>query len=100
MDATLAVSPIDELRGKYADDLVDAGLLIRSGVNGIYGRSGAFEAITDGLMRMVARCSAADDAEVVRFPPVVTRENFIRSGHLTSFPTLSGSVHAFDGGDL
>ena len=100
MDATLAISPIDERRGEYADRLVEAGLLIRSGVDGIYGRSGAFESITDGLVRMIARRSAADGAQVVRFPPVVTRTNFIRSGHLKSFPTLSGSVHSFDGNDM
>jgi seryl-tRNA synthetase len=99
MDASLALSPIDRMRSDYADELVAAGLLIRSGVDGVYGRSGTFERIVDGIAGLIATRSAGDRADVVRFPPVVTRANFVKSGHLTSFPTLSGSVHSFDGDD-
>ena len=99
LDAAHDLSPIDQMRTEYADQLCEAGLLIRTDVKGIYGRSGTFESIVDGLSRMIAVRSEADRADVVRFPPVVTRPNFVKSGHLKSFPTLSGSVHSFDGND-
>lgn len=90
---------IDSARNAYMAELVEAGLLIPTGVPGINGRSGAFEWIVEGLVKAVAHRSAADGAEFVRFPPVVTRENFVKSGHLKSFPHLSGSVHSFVGND-
>jgi seryl-tRNA synthetase len=91
--------PIDAARDDYMNELVTEGLLIPTGVSGILGRSAAFEAVVEGFVRAVGDRSAHDGAELVRFPPVVTRENFIRSGHLKSFPHLSGSVHSFIGDD-
>jgi seryl-tRNA synthetase len=34
----------------------------------------------------------------MRFPPVLNRAHFERSGYLKSFPHLVGAVHSFDGG--
>lgn len=86
-------------RDAYMAELIASGILIPTGVPGIHGRSAVFEGIVEGIVAEVTRRSASDGAEVVRFPPVVTRDNFIRSGHLTTFPHLSGSVHAFVGDD-
>ena len=86
-------------RNTYMAELVGAGLLIPSGVPGINGRSATFEWIVEGIVSAITRRSAFDRAEIVRFPPVVTRENYVRSGHVKSFPHLAGSVHAFVGDD-
>ena len=93
------VFSIDEARDSYMSELVGEGLLIPTGVLGILGRSAAFESVVDGLVSAVADRSSGDGAELVRFPPVVTRSNFVKSGHLRSFPHLSGSVHSFVGDD-
>jgi len=69
-----------------------------TGVDGVYGRSGAYEAVVDGLGALISR--ARDPrAEVVRFPPVVSRALIEKSGYLKSFPHLLGCVCALGGGD-
>ena len=52
----------------FLDRLFDQGLLVRTGVDGLYGRSGAFESVVDALDRLITRLGAADGAEVMRFP--------------------------------
>ncbi|AVO44847.1 amino acid--[acyl-carrier-protein] ligase [Phreatobacter cathodiphilus] len=81
----------------FLDDLFDTGLLIETGVDGLYGRSGLFEAIGDGFQAMVTRYGAADEPEVVRFPPAMSRQVFEKSGYMKSFPQLAGTVHCFCG---
>ena len=98
-DVADAVFDIEAARDAYMAELVGAGLLIPTGVPGINGRSGAFEWIVEGIVKAVAHRSASDGADLVRFPPVVTRPNFVKSGHLRTFPHLSGSVHSFVGND-
>lgn len=83
----------------FLRELVDQKLLVETGVRGVYGRSGAFEALIDGIDRQVKLASSGDGAEVLRFPPVVTRKNFEKSGYMKSFPQLAGSVHVFRGND-
>lgn len=99
MTSIAVVFDIDAARNAYMRELVDAGLLLPTGVPGVNGRSAAFEWIAEGIVRAVTHRSANDGAELVRFPPVVTRDNFVRSGHLRTFPHLSGSVHSFAGDD-
>jgi seryl-tRNA synthetase len=81
----------------FLDRLFDQGLLIRTGVDGLYGRSGAFESVVDALDRLITRLGAADGAEVMRFPPGMSRSAFERSGYLKGFPNLAGTVHSFCG---
>lgn len=81
----------------FLDRLFDHGLLIRTGVDGLYGRSGAFESVVDALDRLITRLGAADGAEVMRFPPGMSRPAFERSGYLKGFPNLAGTVHSFCG---
>jgi seryl-tRNA synthetase len=97
--STTEAFPIDAARAEYMKELVAEGLLIPTGVLGVLGRSGVFESIVEGFVAAVADRSHGDGAELVRFPPVVTRANFVKSGHLKSFPHLSGSVHSFVGDD-
>ncbi len=89
----------DEARIALRDSLVRAGLLIATGVEGVFGRSGLFERIVEGFCDLVDAEAANDGAEVMRFPPVVTRADFERSGYMKSFPQLVGTVHAFNGNE-
>ena len=83
----------------FLDRLFDQGLLVRTGVDGLYGRSGAFESVVDALDRLITRLGAADGAEVMRFPPGMSRPAFERSGYLKGFPNLAGTVHSFCGNE-
>jgi seryl-tRNA synthetase len=82
---------------EFRDELLRHGLLIASGVSGLYGRSAELEDTVDRVDRLVAAHGAMDRPEVMRFPPIVNRAHFERSGYLKSFPHLAGSVHSFAG---
>ncbi|MBL8587685.1 MAG: amino acid--[acyl-carrier-protein] ligase [Methylobacteriaceae bacterium] len=83
----------------FLDRLIDRGLLIETGVDGLYGRSGAFESVIDGFDAAISRIGGGDGAEVIRFPPGMNRALFEKSGYLKSFPNLAGTIHAFGGDD-
>lgn len=83
----------------YRTELVDAGLLIPSGTAGVYGRSGLFESVLLAFDRYVTRIGGGDGADVMRFPPVLPRDHFERSGYLDSFPHLVGTVRSFEGNE-
>lgn len=79
--------------------LIEAGLLIPSGVNGVYGLSGVFEDIVDRFERLVTLRAAPLHAEVMRFPAILTRETYLKTSHIDNFPDLMGSVHSFTGNE-
>jgi seryl-tRNA synthetase len=81
----------------YLDALLGAGLLIDSGVPGVYGLSGVFEDVIERFERYVTRMGAHARPEVMRFPPLLSRETYQRTDHLETFPQLMGSVHTFTG---
>jgi seryl-tRNA synthetase len=81
----------------FRDDLVRHGLLIGTGVRGVYGRSAEFEDTVERVDRLVSAIGAEDGAEVMRFPPILNRTHFERSGCLTSLPHLAGTIHSFAG---
>jgi seryl-tRNA synthetase len=81
----------------FRDDLIRHGLLVETGVCGVYGRGAEFEDTVERVDRLVSATGAADGAEVMRFPPILNRTHFERSGFLRSFPHLAGAVHAFSG---
>ena len=81
------------------DQLIAAGLLIPTGVDGLYGRSGVFEDVIARFEGLVTATGAADAPEVLRFPPAMTRTQLQASGYMKSFPQLAGTVHSFCGGD-
>jgi seryl-tRNA synthetase len=69
-----------------------------TGVDGVYGRSGAYEAVVEGLGGLINRLRDRR-AEIVRFPPVVSRALIEKSGYLKSFPNLLGCVCALGGNE-
>jgi len=88
---------LDEAYRKYQQELVDAGLLLPSGVQGIYGLSGRFEGIIEAFERFVTKKGEDLNPEVVRFPPVINRSTYLATDHIETFPDLMGSIHSFHG---
>lgn len=79
--------------------LLDAGLLIDTGVQGVYGHGEGFEAIRRGLERLLERAAAAEGALSLSFSPVMAFEGLRRSGYLDSFPHLATGVFGLEGVD-
>ena len=81
----------------YLEQLLSSGLLLSTGVDGLYGRSGAFEQVVEAVDALATRAGADLGAEVMRFPPAMSREQFEQSEYLKGFPHLAGTVHCFCG---
>jgi seryl-tRNA synthetase len=81
----------------FRDDLLARGLLLESGVPGLYGRGSVFEDVRVRLDDLITREVAQDAPEIMRFPPVLPRALLERTGYLHSFPHLAGTVFAFEG---
>jgi seryl-tRNA synthetase len=81
----------------FLDELVDAGLLARTGVHGVYARGREFDDVRLAFDALVTRAAAAEDPEPLAHPPVFPRAELERNGYLASFPHLAGSVFGFDG---
>jgi len=92
-------SPGPGRQHQFRDQLLQQGLLIGTGVPGVYGRSREFENTVDLVDRLVASLGAADSPEVMRFPPILNRTHLERSGYLKSFPHLLGTIHSFAGSE-
>jgi seryl-tRNA synthetase len=93
----IADDPITAAYRGYRDELVAAGLLIPLGVPGVDGRSGVFEGVVEQFERYVTRAGASLRPEVMRFPPLLSRQHYLETDHLQNFPNLMGSVHSFTG---
>ena len=88
-----------EARAKVLRDLVQAGHHLRSGVPGLYGLSGGFEKVIEHLEELVTSAGEDQEAEVIRFPPVLSRRTYERTDHLESMPRVIGALRSFDGDD-
>jgi seryl-tRNA synthetase len=91
------IHPAPNDQAAYLEDLVAAGLLIPSGVSGVYGRGAVFEDVRLAFERLFAQVAAADGAERMRFPPVMPRRHLESVGYLRSFPHLAGTIFSFEG---
>ncbi|WP_345814229.1 amino acid--[acyl-carrier-protein] ligase [Paraburkholderia sp. PREW-6R] len=81
------------------DRLIEAGILISTGEDGLYGRSEVFEDVIERLNHVITLLGADQHAEVLRFPPAMRRRDFEDSEYLKSFPDLAGTIHSFQGND-
>lgn len=79
------------------DDLFDAGLLVRTGVDGLYGYSHEFESARLAVEALIERRAIGGPMRSMRFPPLLPRRHLETAGYLKSFPHLAGSVFAFNG---
>ena len=76
-------------------EALKAKLFHSLGVDGVYGRTGSYEAVVGGLTRCLDALRP-EAAEVFRFPPVMSRAQIERSGYLKTFPNLLGCMCALD----
>jgi seryl-tRNA synthetase len=95
---TAAIAPSSTAR-EFVAELIAGGLLIETGVPGVFGKNAAFESVVRGIGALVEATAEDMRPELVRFPPVVPRSLIERSGYLAGFPQLIGAVHSFEGGD-
>jgi seryl-tRNA synthetase len=89
----------DDGYGTFRRELIDSGLVLDAGVEGLYGRSLAYEEIVSGIISLTTRTGVDDGATTLHFPPVIPRWLLERTDYLKSFPDLTGSVHTFRGDD-
>jgi len=68
------------------------------GADGVYARTGLYEDVVDALAALITRHRPAE-AEVFRFPPVMTRAMIETSGYLKSFPNLLGCLCCLQGSE-
>ena len=71
-----------EMHTSFRSRLVADGILFPTGIDGLWGRNGTFEAVYDGLDRAITRAGLADGAEVMRFPPAMAQKTFEKSGYM------------------
>jgi seryl-tRNA synthetase len=87
---TASTTPGDPLAGL-------ADILFRPlGVDGVYARTALYEGVVEKLGGFISR-HREPAAEVLRFPPVMSRHQLEKSGYLKSFPNLLGCVCALHG---
>lgn len=94
---TAQVAPADAQQAQFLSELIEHGLLLPSGVPGVYGHGAVFEDVRGRLDERLSAEAGALGAERLRFPPVLPRRQLENSGYLSSFPHLAGSVYSFDG---
>jgi seryl-tRNA synthetase len=68
------------------------------GVDGVYARTALYEGVVERLGAFITRLREPE-AEVMRFPPVMSRSQLEKSGYLKSFPNLLGCVCALHGSE-
>jgi seryl-tRNA synthetase len=77
---------------------VAAALFHPLGVDGVYARTALYEGMIERLTAWISR-QRDPRAEVLRFPPVMSRSQVEKSGYLKSFPNLLGCVCALHGSE-
>lgn len=83
----------------YLAELLARGILFETGVDGLFGRSEAFEQVVTAFDHLCTQAGKNDKAEVLRFPPAIARKEFETSEYLKSFPQLAGTIHSFMGNE-
>src|SRR3569833_2915104 len=68
------------------------------GSDGVYARTALYEDVIERLTAYITR-QRDPRAEVLRFPPVMSRHQQEKSGYLKSFPNLLGSVCSLHGSE-
>ena len=90
--ATAATAPADPL-GAIAD-----GLFRSMGVDGVYARTALYTHVVERLESYITR-QRDPRAEIMRFPPVMSRKQLEKSGYLKSFPHFLGCVSCLGGAE-
>jgi seryl-tRNA synthetase len=90
--------PKTPAQSKASEEALLEKLFRATGVDGVYGRTGEYEGVVDALGGLISK-HREPRAEVVRFPPVVSRSLIEKLGYLKSFPNLLGCVCGLSGGE-
>ena len=77
---------------------IASGLFRSMGVDGVYARTALYTHVVERLEGYITR-QRDPQAEVMRFPPVMSRKQLEKSGYLKSFPNLLGCVCALHGSE-
>ncbi|MDA8296790.1 MAG: amino acid--[acyl-carrier-protein] ligase [Actinomycetota bacterium] len=83
----------------FRDELFAAGLLVPTGVDGLYLRSEAFESIVRGIDAAVSKMAAVEAPTVYHFPLVVPAGLLERTDYVRSFPDLIGVLDSYAKGE-
>ena len=94
--ATHRLDSQDCLDSKDPLDAIDDALYQPSGSDGVRAGRELFENVIEGLAVFINQ-NREPDMEILRFPPVMSRQQVERSGYLKSFPNLLGCVSCLDG---
>jgi seryl-tRNA synthetase len=97
MTLAMAETSLPEDRERGLDWMRDT-LLRPIGAAGVYARTALYEEIVERLTSVISRYREPT-AEVLRFPPVMSRHQVEKSGYLKSFPNLLGCVCALHGSE-
>src|SRR6202047_5272521 len=68
------------------------------GVDGVYARTALYAHVVGRLESYISR-QRDPKAEIMHFPPVMSRKQLEKSGYLKSFPNLLGCVCALHGSE-
>lgn len=96
---TQSTPGVQHSQAQFRTQLVEARLLTPTSVNGLYLRSGTFERIARGIEAMVSASAPKGYAALQYFPPLMPRNDFVKTDYLRSFPDLTGSIDTFVGDD-
>lgn len=77
-------------------EAMKAQLFHQTGVDGVYARTGLYEGVVEALTSLIS-AHRPKGAEVLRFPPVMSRAQIERHGYLKSFPNLLGAISCLCG---
>ena len=101
MTVTSTCSELDHARSQFRRKLFDEGFLIPTGLDGLYGRGGAFEDLIDAIDTAVTSASVEmyghGNVQRLRFPPIFPREIYEKTDYIASFPHLTGAISTFTG---
>jgi seryl-tRNA synthetase len=86
------IPPIDPLES------LGTTLFRPMGSDGVYARTALYEDVIERLAAFISR-QRDPRAEILRFPPVMSRHQLEKSGYLKSFPNLLGCVCALHGSE-
>lgn len=84
----------------FHDGLVQAGLIVPAGVQGVFGRNRVFEDVLHRFDKLILGIAENDGADVMMFPPTIDRSILEKTNYMDSFPHLVGAVFSFFGKEL
>jgi hypothetical protein len=101
-DCAAATRELNDASGaaSFLEQLFQRGLLIPSDVDGLYGRGREFEEVVERISELIGAWGVAHQADVLRFPPAMSRTLLEQSGYLKNFPQLAGTIFSFCGSDF